>query len=164
MSSVDLSYRCKVNADHKSATLSIGWKSFPVEVEEVSRDLFSIVASEQAAKRLGIGRTGKLTYDGIAWEVACARKFLCDGDVSRGIGIELDKVAELTQLTLPKTPWWHRKSNQVRAINADPVIPVAMLVAFLVAVLIMPRSGNQWGLLEGVSKGAANTWHSFKSK
>lgn len=157
------SYRCKVHAGNKSAVLRIGWQSYPIEVDEVSRDMFSVVVPKRAAKKMASGVKATLRYEGITWAVECGRKLLCEGDVARGIGVELNILEELTKPSLPKSNWWAGRSSQIHAVNRDPVLPVAMLVAFMIAILIMPRSGQQWGILEALTKNAQGSLRSVSS-
>ena len=56
------SYRCKVRSSNSRASLKLGWKSYPVQVFEMSRDSFSVRVPEVIANRVSIGSKPKLLY------------------------------------------------------------------------------------------------------
>jgi hypothetical protein len=149
------SYRCKVSAGNTHGSLQLGMRRFSVEVLEMSRDSFCVRLPAAIAKKVVVGKKSKLMYQEMLWSVLCTNKWIGD---SNHVDLEFKQLDELISPKLNRAPL-SGKSAQVAAISqTDPTLPVAMLAAFVLAILIMPAWGGQWGTSEKLCGLVSTTW------
>ena len=149
------SYRCKVSLGNSRGSLRLGWKRYKVDITELSRDSFSVRVPSSIANKIVVGSKSKLLYEEMLWSVQCTNKWIGE---SNQVNIEFQQLEELTPLKLRKAPLGG-KARQVAAIGqTDPTLPVAMLGAFIIAVLILPAWGGQWGTSERMCSAVSSTW------
>ncbi len=149
------SYRCKVSAGNTRGSLRLGMRRFRVEVLEMSRDSFCVRLPAAIAKKVVVGKKSKLMYQEMLWSVLCTNKWIGE---SNHVDLELKQLDELISPKLKRAPL-SGKSTQVAAIGqTDPTLPVAMLGAFVLAILIMPAWGGQWGTSDRLCALVSSTW------
>lgn len=148
------SYRCKVSSSNSRASLKLGWKSYPVQVFEMSRDSFSVRVPEVIANRVSIGSKPKLLYQEMLWQVLCTQKWIGENKL---VDMEFHQVAELTPPKLVS----QRVGGAARPIQAiphDSTLTVATGVALILMVLIMPAWGGQWGTSDAICNAVQTVW------
>jgi len=148
------SYRCKVSSENSRASLKLGWKTYPVQVFEISRDSFSVRVPLAIAKRVSIGSEPKLLYQEMLWKVLCTQKWVGENQL---VELEFQQVAELTP---PKVVFQSvgATARQVQAIPRDNTLAVATVVAFILMVLILPAWGGQWGTSDAICTAVQTVW------
>ena len=152
------SYRCKVSEGNTQGLLRLGRQRFKVDVVEMSRDSFCVRVPSCVARNVAVGSKSKLFYQGMLWSVLCTQKWLGESD---RVDLELKQLDELTVPKLQKAPFFG-KARSVGAIGqTDPTLPVAMLGAFLIAVLILPAWGGQWGTSQALCTAVSATWNAL---
>jgi hypothetical protein len=147
-------YRCKVSSGNSHASLQLGWKSYPVQVFEMSRDSFSVRVPVAIAKRVSIGSKPKLLYQEMLWQVLCTQKWPGENQL---IDLEFQQLAELTP---PKvaSQLVGGAARQVQAIPRDSTLTVALVAALILMVLIMPAWGGQWGTSDAICTAVQTVW------
>ncbi len=149
------SYRCKVSLGNSRGSLRLGWKRFRVDILEMSRDSFSVRVPSSLAKKIVVGGTTKLLYQEMLWSVRCTHKWIGE---SNQVDVEFQQLAELTPPKMRKAPH-SGNARQVAAIGqTDSTLPVAMIGAFIIAVLILPAWGGRWGTSERMCSAVSSTW------
>ncbi len=149
------SYRCKVSAGNTRGSLQLGMRRFSVEVLEMSRDSFCVRLPAAIAKKVVVGKKSKLMYQEMLWSVLCTNKWIGE---SNQVDLEFKQLDELISPKLNRAPL-SGKSTQVATIGqTDPTLPVAMLGAFILAILIMPAWGGQWGTSDKLCGLVSTTW------
>jgi len=74
------------------------------------------------------------------------------------VDLELKQLDELTVPKLQKASFFG-KANSVAIIGqTDPTLPVALLGAFIIAVLILPAWGGHWGTSQALCTAVSATW------
>ena len=157
MTDTSPSYRCKVSSANSLASLRLGWKSYPVQVFEMSRDSFSVRVPEAIAKRVSVGSKPKLFYQEMLWRVLCTQKWVGENDL---VDLEFQQVAELTPPKIVSSPVGG-SAGRVHAIQRDSSLTVATGVALILTVLIMPAWGGQWGTSDAICTAIQTTWDSL---
>jgi len=133
----------------------VGIRRFNVEVLEMSRDSFCVRVPIAIAKKVVVGKKSKLMYQEMLWSVLCTHKWIGE---SNQVDLEFKQLDELIAPKLNKAPL-SGKSTQVAAIGqTDPTLPVAMLGAFVLAILIMPAWGGQWGTSDKLCSIVSTIW------
>jgi hypothetical protein len=148
------SYRCKVSSGNSRALLKLGWKTYPVQVFEMSRDSFSVRVPVPIANRVSIGSKPKLLYQEMLWQVLCTQKWVSEDKL---VDLEFQQVAELTPPKLVSQPVGGA-ARQVQAIPRDSTLTVASGVALILMVLIMPAWGGQWGTSDAICNAVQTVW------
>ena len=149
------SYRCKVSHGNSRGSLHLGWKRYKVDITEMSRDSFSVCVPSSLAKNIVVGGISKLLYQEMLWSVQCTHKWIGE---SNQVDVEFRQLEEQTPLKIRKAPLIGN-ARQVAAIGqTDPTLPVAMLGAFIIAVLILPAWGGQWGTSDRMCSAVTSTW------
>lgn len=154
MTNATPSYRCKVSNANSVAFLRLGWKSYPVQVFEMSRDSFSVRVPEAIARRVAVGSKPKLFYQEMLWRVLCTQKWVGE---NQDVALEFQQVAELTPLKVVSNPM-SGTAGQVQAIQRDSSLMVAGGVALILMILIMPAWGGQWGTSDAICTAIQTTW------
>ena len=149
------SYRCKVSVGNTRGSLRTGIRRFQIEVLELSRDSFFVRVPLEIAKKISVGSKSKLLYQEMLWSVLCTNKWI--GPLNQ-VDLEFKQLEELTPPKMRKAPL-SGQARQVAAIGqTDPTLPVAMLGAFILAILILPAWGGQWGTSERLCSAVSTTW------
>ena len=152
------SFRCKVSAGNTRGSLRLGYQRFKVDVVEMSRDSFCVRVPSAIARKVAVGSTSKLLYQGMLWSVLCTQKWIGESD---RVDLEFKQLDELTVPKLQRATFFG-KARSVGAIGqTDPTLPVAMLGAFLIAVLILPAWGGQWGTSQAICTAVSATWNAL---
>ena len=149
------SYRCKVNSGNNRGSLRIGMRRYKVAVLEMSRDSFTVRVPLSIANKLTPGSTCKLFYQEMLWRVKCCKKLI---GASNQIEIEFQQLEELTKPKLRKLGFSGTANPVAAAGQSDPTLPFALIVAFIIAVLISPAWGGQWGTSERMCAAVTSTW------
>lgn len=147
-------YRCIVSSGNSHASLQLGWKSYPVQVFEMSRDSFSVRVPVAIAKRVSIGSKPKLLYQEMLWQVLCTQKWAGENQL---VDMEFQQVAELTPPKVVSQPFG-AAARQVQAIPRDSTLTVASCVALILMVLIMPAWGGKWGTSGAICSAVQTVW------
>ena len=147
------SYRCKVNSGNARATLRLGWRRFTVEVIELSRDSFCIRVPQRLARKIAVGTKSKLFYQDMLWSVLCSHKWIGD---SNKVDLEFQQLAELTPVKVPKSSYL-TTTRQVRTLS-DSTLPVAVTGGLILAILVMPAWGGEWGTSDAICSAVSSTW------
>ena len=149
------SYRCKIIAGNTRGSLRLGRQRFKVDIVELSRDSFCVRVPSAIARKVAVGSTSKLLYQGMLWSVLCTQKWIGESD---RVDLEFKQLDELTVPKLQRARFFG-KARSVGAIGqTDPTLPVAMLGAFIIAVLILPAWGGHWGTSQALCTAASATW------
>jgi hypothetical protein len=151
------SYRCKISRGNTRALLRLGWHRYDVDVIEMSRDSFSVRVPQKIGNQISVGGKSKLFYQEMLWSVLCTHKWLGD---EKQVELEFKQLAELTPLRVPKATCGG-KTKGVQAIQSDNSLAVAFGVAIIMAVLILPAWGGQWGTSELICSAVRSTWEAL---
>ncbi len=152
------SFRCKVSEGNTRGSLRLGRQRFKVDVMEMSRDSFCVRVPSAIARKVAVGSTSKLLYQGMLWSVLCTQKRIGESD---RVDLEFKQLDELTVPNLQRATFFG-KARSVGAISqTDPTLPVAMLGAFVIAVLILPAWGGQWGTSQAICTAVSATWNAL---
>jgi hypothetical protein len=154
MTDTTASYRCKVSGGNSRALLRLGCHRFNVDVVEMSRDSFCVRVPSKIANQVAVGSKSKLFYQEMLWSVLCTQKWISD---SQHVDLEFKQLAELTPLKVPKGPIG-ATTKGTRAIQSDNSLAIAFGVALVIAVLIMPAWGGQWGTSDALCTAVQSTW------
>jgi hypothetical protein len=154
------SFRCKVNTANSSGLLRVGMRTCKVQILEMSRDSFSVRVPASIAKRIQVGRKSKLLYQEMLYSVLCSEKWI--GDANQ-VDIEFKPLAELTQPKLQRGGHSRGAKPGMSVGQSDPTLPVALLGAFILALLIMPAWGGQWGTSEPLCRAISNVCSALSS-
>ncbi len=149
------SYRCRVSSGNNRGSLRIGMRRYGVAVLEMSRDSFTVRVPLSIASKLTIDSTCKLLYQEMLWSVKCCKKSIGG---SNQIEIEFQQLEELTKLKLKKARGSGKANPVAAAGQNDPTLPFALIVAFIIAVLISPAWGGQWGTSDWICAAVTSTW------
>ncbi|MCY2984086.1 MAG: hypothetical protein NTY15_10695 [Planctomycetota bacterium] len=148
-------YRCKVSAGNTRGYLQLGMRRFSVEVLEVSRDSFCVRLPEAIAKKVGVGKKSKLMYQEMLWSVLCTNKWI---GVSNHVDLEFKQLDELILPKLRRSALLGKSTQGMSIGQTAPTLPAAMLGAFILAILIMPAWGGQWGTSDKICGLVSTTW------
>ncbi len=154
------SYRCKVSAGNTRGTLQVGMRRFSVEVLEMSRDSFSVRAPAAVANKVVVGKKSKLLYQEMLWSVLCTHKWI--GESNR-VDLEFKQLDELIEPKLNRAPLSGKPTQLAARDQTDSTLPAAMLGAFILAILIMPAWGGQWGTSDKLCSLVSTTWSALSS-
>ena len=153
------SYRCKVTDGNTLGTLRLGRQSFKVDVLEMSRDSFSVRIPARIAKKVAVGSKSRLFYQEMLWSVRCTNKWMGN---SNSVDLEFQQLDELTPPKLKRGPMTGTSKPVAALGQSDPILPVAMLGAFILAILILPAWGGQWGTSDAICGAISNTWSAVR--
>ncbi len=148
-------YRCTVVPECSEGQLKAGWYSFPVRVIDTSREAFTLEVKPQAFRRLKEGARATLDFNDEMWEVECTAVFqLANGQYS----VSMARVKDLTKIRGPRASL----SSMLPVPNptADPVLPLALLVAFLFACVALPGMGDRLGTAPKIRSAIQGAWRS----
>ena len=149
------SYRCRVSEGNTRGSLRLGRLRFKVEVVEISRESFCVRVPSSNARKIAVGSTSKLLFQGMLWSVQCTQKWIGESD---RVDLELKQLDELTVPKLRRAPFFGKAKSVAAIGQTDPALPVAMLGAFIIAVLILPAWGGQWGTSQALCSAVSATW------
>ena len=149
------SYRCKVSEGNTQGLLRLGRQRFKVDVMEMSRDSFCVRVPSCVARNVAVGSKSKLFYQGMLWSVLCTQKWLGESD---RVDLELKQLDELTVPKLQKAPFFGKARSVSTIGQSDPALPVAMIGAFIIAILILPAWGGHWGTSHALCTAVSATW------
>ena len=149
------SYRCKVSEGNTQGLLRLGRQRFKVDVVEMSRDSFCVRVPSCVARNVAVGSKSKLFYQGMLWSVLCTQKWIGESD---RVDLELKQLDELTVPKLPKAPFFGKARSVSTIGQTDPTLPVAMIGAFIIAILILPAWGGHWGTSHALCTAVSATW------
>lgn len=146
-------YRCRVQSDNSRAVLRAGWRKIEATLQETSIDGYTVLVSEQAARKLRVGRPWLLEHEGARIEVHPQWVFNSpDGQVQLGL-------RRLRDLTPPEPI---RKSVLARVGGRrceDPSVSAAAFggfVLFLFCLMALPGLGDRLGTADRIQ--AAFHW------
>ncbi|MEQ1826585.1 MAG: hypothetical protein ABL921_11595 [Pirellula sp.] len=148
------SYRCKISRGNSPALLILGWHKYKVDVFEVSRNSFSVRVPKKIAARVAVGSKSKLYYQEMLWSVSCTQKWISD---EKQVELEFKQLEELTPPKLDKSIIGS-KTKGVTAIQSDNTLPIAFGVSVVMAIMIMPAWGGQWGTSEAICTAVRSAW------
>ena len=149
------SYRCKVTDGNTLGTLRLGRRSFKVDILEMSRDSFSVRMPASIAKKVAVGSKSRLFYQEMLWSVRCTNKWIGRANL---VDLEFQQLDELTQPKLKRGPVLSNSKQVGVRGQSDPVLPVAMIGAFILCIMIMPAWGGHWGTSDAICAAVSNTW------
>jgi hypothetical protein len=148
------SYRCKISRGNTKALLRLGWHKYKVDVVEISRDSFSVRVPTKIANQVAVGGKSKLLYQEMLWSVLCTHKWINN---EKQTDLEFKQIAELTKPKIDKGPLKSGVKG-VRAVQSDNSLPIAFGVATIMAILIMPAWGGQWGTSDAICTAVRAAW------
>lgn len=146
--------RFKLSQENQIGTLQIGRKTFAVNVIEMSLCQFSVLVDEKLAKKLKIGaKAGLQILDKDCRVVVKTKRELHQGQVQ----LELDQIEEVIRTESRKAIAFSRP-NRVRVAGSDSLLPFAIAISVIVAIMILPSLGGRWGTSKVFSKTVEKTW------
>jgi len=158
MNDAAYSYRCKVSEGNTQAKLHIGMRRYQVAVVGTSRDRFTVRVPSSFARKLSVGCKYKLLYQEMLYRVSCTDKWIAEFNQ---VELEFLQLEELTPPKLESAPFSGKVKGVAAAGQADPTLPFALLVAFIIAVLITPAWGGKWGTSDMICNGVLGTWNAL---
>ncbi len=144
----------KVTPENQKAVLTFGAHRFDIQIRSVSRSSFVASVQQNLAKKLGVGKLGKLYFQDTVYRVSFVNKWLEGQGLCE---VEMSLIEELQKPKLEKKSFWAR-SKTVDLNPKDPVLPTTMLTAFVITVLILPAWGGKWGTSDVLCSGVTNIW------
>jgi len=153
------SYRCRVTDGNTLASLFLGPRCFKADVLEMSRDSFRVRVPARVAKRVSVGGKNRLLYQEMLWSVRCTNKWMGEGNL---VDLDFQQLEELTPPKLNRGPIIVGAKQIATGGQADPTLPAAALGALILAILIMPAWGGQWGTSDLICAAVSNTWSAIK--
>ncbi len=156
--STNQAFRCSIAPEHSCAVLRIGWRQFPTNVVDTSRDGFTIRCSPPIAARLE-GKRARLTFRSETWEIEPYRSY-SESDDSKQIGCR--RIRDLTRVKEPKTSLLSLWGPRISASN-DPGLLMFLLVVFIIACVSMPGLGDKLGTAPRIRSGIGEVTQIFRS-
>lgn len=160
MNTESAAYKCKIFRPNTKAWLKLGAKRRFVEVVEQSRESFTVRTTSKIAAKIKVGGKYRLFYQEQLWSVGCMNKWLNN---EGGIDIEVEPLAELTPLKIVQGGIFQRSSRASIASPMDGTLAFFITVLIIIAVLIMPAWGGQWGTSQLICDGVNSIWKTLSS-
>ena len=160
MNTESTAYKCKIFRPNTKAWLKLGTKRRFVEVVEQSRESFTVRTSTKIAAKIKIGGKFRLLYQEMLWSVGCKNKWLNN---EGGIDIEVEPLEELTPPKIVQGGIFQKSSRPSTASPMDGTLAFFITVLIIIAVLIMPAWGGQWGTSQLICDSVNTIWKTLTS-
>ena len=148
------SYRCRVSDGNTLASLFLGKRRFKADVLEMSRDSFRVRVPARIARRVSVGSKNRLLYQEMLWSIRCTHKWMGEGSL---VDLDFQQLEELTPPRLSRGPITAGSKQIEFGGQTDATLPTAVLGAFILAILVMPAWGGQWGTSDLICGALSNT-------
>jgi hypothetical protein len=160
MNTESAAYKCKIFRPNTKAWLKLGTKRRFVEVVEQSRESFTVRTTSKIAAKIKVGGKFRLLYQEMLWSVGCKNKWLNN---EGGIDIEVEPLEELTPPKIVQGGIFQRSSRASTASPMDGTLAFFITVLIIIAVLIMPAWGGQWGTSQLICDSVNTIWKTLTS-
>lgn len=134
-------YAIKLPAQQSSGELRVGWRSFPVNLIDISWNAITVDLPLATAKRLRLNSKATVLYQGNLWHTRIADKATRNGNravLSMCLAENDDpRVQKLKKNKQSSTPVYGEQ-----ALSSDPVALAVLIVGFLSMMLIMMNTGS----------------------
>jgi len=143
--------------ENQRGSLKIGRKRHPLVVTELSACEFrGIIHPELASKMTTHSVYALRVMDG-EWQVTLKDKsFRPDGLVN----LELEQVEEIPKTALPRRSWFGG-SRSISLSSNDPIVAMAIILATVLTVMIVPSLGGRWGTSQWITVGIQSLWQAL---
>lgn len=146
-------FRCTVVPEQSSGRLRLGWQRHQIRVLDTSRDAFTLQVSAETFGKLREGSRAILDYHDEVWDVECTAVFRLLDD---RFHVSMSRLRDRTAIRGPK-------SSSLSALlpsggTADPVLPLALLISFLLACVALPGMGDSLGTAPKIRKAVQDVW------
>lgn len=146
-------FRCTLIPEHSAGALRLGCRWQDVCVIDTSRDAFTLEVGAATFRRIREGTRAVLRHNGETWDVQCTALFQM---VDERYHVTMARIRERTGVRGPKSSLW----SLLPTINtsADPVLPLALLISFIIACIALPGMGDSLGTAPKVRQIVQDVW------
>lgn len=133
-------YRCKVQAGDDHAILRLRRRKLEIRVLEISRDDFVIEANDLQLPLYKTDTKGRIWFHRDIWDIAVV------GVIERNDGrhrVILSRTRDRTPAPKLKTSLFN--FAPMNSLGSDPLLPAAIIIAFLVSLFALPGVGDSLG-------------------
>ncbi len=134
-------YPIKLPSQHSSGELRVGWRSFPVNLIDISWNAITVDLPLGTAKRLRLNSKATVLYQGNYWHTRIVEKATRNGNraiLSMCLAENDDpRVQRLKNKKQSLAPVYGEQ-----ALSSDPVALAVLIVGFLSMMLIMMNTGS----------------------
>jgi hypothetical protein len=149
----------KLNEENQAGTLQLGRRRHTLRVTEMSAFEFIAVIANKPVANLKLGSQATLRVLEGEWRVTIKGKsMLPDGQVR----LEMEQVEDTSEPEVPRNGFF-TGSRSVALSARDPILPLAIAVAVIITVLILPSLGGKWGTSQPISDSVQSGWKSVTS-
>ncbi len=137
-------YPIKLPSQQAAGELHVGWRSYPVQVIDISWQAVTVAIPPKASKRIRLNSHATVWYQGNAW------RSIADKPCRRESGQTLLQLT-LADQTDPRLLRMKRASKANTTIcgeqnvNSDPLVIAVLIIGVIIAFLIMPGWGDELG-------------------
>jgi len=144
--------RIPVVKGYQCGSLSLGWRKYPVRITQMNSAFFTAQIEPKIAKKLKVSKVGLLRFQDADWRVEIISKWIRqDGCIE----LELQLIEEIFAQRVDRASLLVQSRSR-KLITNDPILPLAIFFATVIAFFVMPGFGGRGGTSSLIVRWAEN--------